>query len=63
MWRSKVFLYLSFFFFLIVFFLFMIGAFEVFSYSPKKLIFTVTLTNIYSYYLQYLYYESKVGED
>lgn len=56
MWRSKVFLNISFFFFVVVFCLFMIGAFEVFSFSPKKLIFSVTFTNIYSYYLQYLYY-------
>ena len=41
----------------------MIDAFEVFSYSPKKLIFSVTFTNIFSYYLQYLYYESRDGEE
>jgi hypothetical protein len=63
MWRNKLFLGISLFFFLVVCLLFMAGALEVFCYSPKKLIFSITFTNIYSYYLQYLYYESKYEED
>ena len=55
LWRNKMFVNLSFFFYLVVFALFIFDGFDIFEYSAGKVMFTYLFMNIFSFYLQYLY--------
>ena len=41
-----------------VFIIFFIGGFDVFEYSAGMVMFTYTFTNIFSYYMQFMYMPS-----
>jgi hypothetical protein len=59
LYRHKVFMNISFFFFLSTIIFFFLGGYNVFSYSAPKIFFTFSFMNLYSYALQYLYYPTE----
>lgn len=55
LYRHKVFMNISFFFFVSTIVFFFLGGYNVFSYSAPKIFFTFSFMNLYSFALQFLY--------
>jgi hypothetical protein len=63
LWRNSLFFSISFFFFIIVFGIFMVGGFDVFEYSASRVMYTYTFMNFFSFYLQFMYLPSQPVEE
>jgi TRAP-type C4-dicarboxylate transport system permease small subunit len=55
LWRSSLFMLITFFFVIIIAVLFYWGGFNIFNYSVSQIMLALCLSNAYSFYLQYMY--------